>query len=104
MRLPTWRRGAAIAVATGLLAVGAATSASGASGAAAPDSRAAASAAAAAAAPSDFDGVNWAAPGDNYASGPVVPSGLSTTDSYGTVYRITQTMVSGFRKNLGTNT
>lgn len=104
MRLPTWRRGAAIAVATGLLAVGAATSASGASGAAAPDSRAAASAAAAAAAPSDFDGVNWAAPGDNYASGPVVPSGLSTTDSYGTVYRITQTMVSGFRKNLGANT
>lgn len=57
-----------------------------------------------AAAPSSFHGVNWAASGDNYASGPVVPSGLSTSDSYATVYRITLHMVAGFRKNLGANT
>jgi Ricin-type beta-trefoil lectin domain/Cellulase (glycosyl hydrolase family 5) len=56
------------------------------------------------AAPSSFHGVNWAAPGDNYASGPVVPSGLSTSDSYVTVYRITLHMVAGFRKNLGADT
>jgi hypothetical protein len=83
---------------TGLLAVGVAATASGASGSSAPAAKSAP------AAPSDFDGVNWAAPGDNYASGPVVPSGLSTADSYRTVYRITQSMVSGFRKNLGANT
>ena len=57
-----------------------------------------------AAAPSSFHGVNWADPRDNYASDAVVPSGLSVTDDYGTVYRITQKMVGGFRDNLGANT
>jgi hypothetical protein len=52
----------------------------------------------------DFRGVNWADPRDNYASDAVVPSGLSTTDSYKTVYRTTQRMVKGFHKNLGANT
>ena len=53
---------------------------------------------------SDFRGVNWADPRDNYASDAVVPSGLATTDNYRTVYRTTQTMVKGFRQNLGANT
>lgn len=58
----------------------------------------------AAVAPSAFHGVNWADPRDNYAADAVVPSGLSVTDDYRTVYRITDTMVDGFRKNLGANT
>jgi hypothetical protein len=53
---------------------------------------------------SDFRGVNWADPRDNYASDAVVPSGLKTTDDYRTVYRITTQMVGDFRKNLGANT
>jgi hypothetical protein len=48
--------------------------------------------------------VNWADPDDNYNSGPVVPSGLSTGDSYQTVYRISTNTVAGFRENLGANT
>ncbi|HWG26986.1 ricin-type beta-trefoil lectin domain protein [Actinospica sp.] len=59
---------------------------------------------ASAAAPSSFHGVNWADPNDNYNGGPVVPSGLSTSDSYQTVYKTTLNMVAGFRKNLGANT
>ena len=53
---------------------------------------------------SDFRGVNWADPRDNYASDAVVPSGLAVTDSYSTVYRTAQRMVRGFRQNLGANT
>ncbi|WP_340379842.1 ricin-type beta-trefoil lectin domain protein [Streptomyces sp. SS7] len=53
---------------------------------------------------SDFRGVNWADPRDNYASDAVVPSGLSVTDDYRTVYRTTTRMVRGFKKNLGANT
>jgi hypothetical protein len=53
---------------------------------------------------SDFRGVNWADPRDNYASDAVVPSGLALTDDYRTVYRTTQRMVRGFRQNLGANT
>ena len=48
--------------------------------------------------------MNWADPRDNYASDAVVPSGLAVTDSYAQVYRITNTMVDGFRTNLGANT
>jgi hypothetical protein len=55
-------------------------------------------------APSSFHGVNWADPRDNYVTGAVVPSGLSVTDDYRTVYRTTRTMVAGFRRNLGANT
>jgi hypothetical protein len=36
---------------------------------------------------SEFRGVNWADPRDNYASDAVVPSGLSTADDYATTYR-----------------
>jgi hypothetical protein len=100
LRLLTWRRGAPVALAAGILAFGTATSAF-----AAPSADPAATGGSGAtSAASAFHGVNWAAPGDNYASGPVVPSGLSTSDSYGTVYHVTQTMVSGFRKNLGATT
>lgn len=53
---------------------------------------------------SAFRGVNWAAPGDNYASGPVVLSGLSTSDSYRQVYGISTKVLQGFRQNLGANT
>ncbi|MBO0868038.1 MAG: ricin-type beta-trefoil lectin domain protein [Micromonosporaceae bacterium] len=52
----------------------------------------------------DFRGVNWADPRDNYAVDAVVPSGLATTDDYGTVYRIATGMVLGFRQNLGADT
>jgi endoglucanase len=51
-----------------------------------------------------FKGVNWAAPGDNYANGPVVPSGLSTSDSYATTYAKASAVIGGFRTNLGANT
>lgn len=42
----------------------------------------------ASAAPSSasFNGFNWADPGDNYQSGPVVPSGLSSSNTYQQVY------------------
>jgi hypothetical protein len=53
---------------------------------------------------SDFRGVNWADPRDNYATDAVVPSGLAVTDDYRTVYRKTVRMVGDFRKNLGANT
>ena len=48
--------------------------------------------------------MNWADPRDNFASGAVVPSGLSVTDDYATVYRIARRMVLGFRDNLGADT
>jgi endoglucanase len=51
-----------------------------------------------------FHGVNWAAPGDNYADGPVVISGLSLTDDYATTYAKASAVINGFRKNLGANT
>ncbi|HKS50046.1 MAG TPA: hypothetical protein VJT49_34050 [Amycolatopsis sp.] len=53
---------------------------------------------------SEFRGVNWADPRDNFTSDEVVPSGLSVTDDYGTVYRTTRRMVRGFRQNLGADT
>jgi Ricin-type beta-trefoil lectin domain/Cellulase (glycosyl hydrolase family 5) len=53
---------------------------------------------------SEFRGVNWADPRDNYADDEVVPSGLAVTDDYRTVYGIAQRMVQGFRQNLGAST
>ncbi|MFJ8535598.1 glycoside hydrolase family 5 protein [Streptomyces sp. NPDC093591] len=52
---------------------------------------------------SDFRGVNWADPRDNYADDAVVPSGLSTSDSYATTYAKSQAIIGGFAK-LGANT
>ena len=54
--------------------------------------------------PTQFHGVNWADPRDNYVNGPVVLSGLSTSDDYRTVYRTAQRVVREFRKDLGANT
>lgn len=53
---------------------------------------------------SQFKGVNWADPRDNYANDPVVPSGLSTADSYSTTYAKATAIISGFASNLGSNT
>ena len=100
MKFLTRRRCAALVLTAGLVA--ATTSAFAASSAESSSTTAANGSATAA--PSSFHGVNWADPGDNYNSGPVVPSGLSTGDSYQTVYKITQNVVAGFRKNLGANT
>jgi hypothetical protein len=58
----------------------------------------------AAAATSQFNGVNWADPRDNYADDPVVPSGLSTSDSYATTYAKAAAVIAGFKSNLGANT
>lgn len=107
MKLFTWRRCSALLVSVGLVAAVTTTSAfasSAASQATQTTATTVGSSASSAAAPSSFHGVNWADPNDNYNSGPVVPSGLSTGDSYSTVYRITENMVAGFSKNLGANT
>lgn len=53
---------------------------------------------------SQFRGVNWADPNDNYANGPVVPTGLSTADNYRTTYLKTERIVDGFRSKVGANT
>src|SRR4051794_39418989 len=52
----------------------------------------------------DFRGANWADPRDNYASDEVVPSGLSTQDSYQTTYRKATEIVREFRRELKANT
>ncbi|MCS5485558.1 glycoside hydrolase family 5 protein [Curtobacterium flaccumfaciens pv. beticola] len=54
--------------------------------------------------PTQFHGVNWADPRDNYVNGPVVPSGLSTSDDYRTVYKTSERIVREFRKDLGADT
>ena len=56
------------------------------------------------AATSQFKGVNWADPRDNYADDPVVPSGLSTSDSYATTYAKATAVIGAFQTNLGANT
>jgi hypothetical protein len=100
VRLHTRRTGSALILSLALVTSGT-TSASAASAAGqAPEAAAAGSGAA----PSSFHGVNWAAPGDNYSSGPVVPSGLSVSDSYATVYATTLRYVAGFRDNLRADT
>lgn len=57
----------------------------------------------AAAATSQFRGVNWADPRDNFLTDPNVPVGLSASDSYSTTYAKATSVLSGFR-NLGANT
>jgi len=53
---------------------------------------------------SEFRGVNWADPRDNYASDEVVPSGLSVDDDYATTYRRATGIVLEFRRELRANT
>ena len=52
----------------------------------------------------DFRGVNWADPRDNYAADEVVPSGLSADDDYATTYRKATGIVLEFRHELKANT
>ncbi|MCW8376748.1 glycoside hydrolase family 5 protein [Streptomyces justiciae] len=62
----------------------------------------------AAAAPSidttQFKGVNWADPRDNFADDTLQLSGLSTTDTYAQTYVKASRIISAFRANLGANT
>ncbi|MFU8852821.1 RICIN domain-containing protein [Micromonospora sp. SL1-18] len=53
---------------------------------------------------SQFKGVNWADPRDNFAEDAVVPSGLSASDSYDTTYAKATAIIGGFQTNLGANT
>ena len=55
------------------------------------------------AATSQFHGVNWADPNDNFITGPNVPVGLSQSDSYSTTYSKATTILKGFQ-SLGANT
>jgi hypothetical protein len=55
------------------------------------------------AAPSQFHGVNWADPDDNFITGPNIPVGLSESDSYSTTYAKATTILEGFQ-SLGVNT
>jgi hypothetical protein len=52
----------------------------------------------------DFKGVNWAMPGDNFVDGAVVPEGLSESDDYETVYAKATAIVEGFSSTIGANT
>jgi hypothetical protein len=57
----------------------------------------------ASAATTQFRGVNWADPNDNFITRPNVPVGLSTSDSYATVYAKATNVLKGFQ-GLGANT
>lgn len=56
------------------------------------------------AATNSFHGVNWADPRDNFTTDAVVPSGLSTSDSYATTKAKATQILTGFKNNLGANT
>ncbi|MEU6357201.1 cellulase family glycosylhydrolase [Streptomyces sp. NPDC047072] len=51
-----------------------------------------------------FKGVNWADPRDNFADDELQLSGLSTSDSYAQTYAKSSRVISAFRANLGANT
>src|SRR5829696_167372 len=53
---------------------------------------------------SEFRGVNWADPRDNYAADEVVPSGLDKGDDYRTTYAKASDIVLEFRQAVGANT
>ena len=55
------------------------------------------------AATSQFHGVNWADPNDNFITGPNIPVGLSQSDSYSTTHSKATTILKGFQ-SLGANT
>ncbi|MYS24181.1 cellulase family glycosylhydrolase [Streptomyces sp. SID4948] len=55
------------------------------------------------AATSQFHGVNWADPNDNFITGPNIPVGLSTSDTYATTYTKSTAILEGFQ-GLGANT
>ncbi|KUM76063.1 glycoside hydrolase family 5 protein [Streptomyces curacoi] len=51
-----------------------------------------------------FKGVNWADPRDNFADDTLRLSGLSTSDTYAQTYAKSSRIISAFRANLGANT
>ncbi|WP_369034816.1 MULTISPECIES: glycoside hydrolase family 5 protein [Streptomyces] len=51
-----------------------------------------------------FKGVNWADPRDNFADDLLQLSGLSTSDTYARTYAKSSRIISAFRANLGANT
>lgn len=53
---------------------------------------------------SQFRGVNWADPRDNFADDYLQLSGLSTSDNYAQTYAKSSRIISAFRANLGANT
>ncbi|WP_460799465.1 ricin-type beta-trefoil lectin domain protein [Microbacterium sp. GXF0217] len=53
---------------------------------------------------SEFRGVNWADPRDNYADDEVVPSGLSVLDDYTTTYAKSLSIVGEFKREVRANT
>ncbi len=55
------------------------------------------------AATGQFHGVNWADPNDNFITGPNIPVGLSTSDSYATTHTKATAILKGFQ-SLGANT
>src|SRR3954453_7805632 len=55
------------------------------------------------AATTQFRGVNWADPNDNFITGPNIPVGLSTADNYATTYAKSTAILKGFQ-GLGANT
>src|ERR1019366_2192239 len=55
------------------------------------------------AAPGQFHGVNWADPNDNFITGPNIPVGLSTSDSYATTFAKATAILKGFQSS-GANT
>ncbi|ACU75744.1 Ricin B lectin [Catenulispora acidiphila DSM 44928] len=52
---------------------------------------------------SQFHGVNWADPDDNFITGPNIPVGLSASDNYATVYAKSTAILKGFQA-IGANT
>ena len=52
---------------------------------------------------SQFHGVNWADPDDNFITGPNIPVGLSQSDDYATTYTKATAILKGFQA-LGANT
>lgn len=54
--------------------------------------------------PSQFHGVNWADPRDNFANDAVIPSGLSASDTPAETYAKATQILQGFKHNLGANT
>src|SRR5689334_18313650 len=52
---------------------------------------------------SQFHGVNWADPNDNFVTGNITPVGLSNTDPYATTYAKATSVLKGFEA-LGANT
>ena len=74
------------------------------SGATLAGSPASASATAPTGGTSQFRGVNWADPRDNFADDYLQLSGLSTSDSYARTYAKASRIITAFRANLGANT